>query len=156
MVEQVLLALKAVFLVVLYLFIWRVIRAAAKDLGGHPQESFVLAPAQARASAPADGPSPAGRLVVLESPAYDRGTAFDAGPVALTLGRSGDNAVALPGDEFASGRHARVETQHDGVWLFDLASTNGTYVNGERVDGRHRLKPGDVVRIGGTELRFER
>ena len=95
-------------------------------------------------------------LVVLESPAYDRGTTFEAGPVALTLGRSGDNAVALPRDEFASGRHARVEAHRDGVWVFDLASTNGTYVNGERVDGRHRLKPGDIVRIGGTELRFER
>jgi pSer/pThr/pTyr-binding forkhead associated (FHA) protein len=62
----------------------------------------------------------------------------------------------LTADEFASGRHARIESGSDGVWIFDLGSTNGTYVNGERIDGRARLREGDVVRVGGTELRFER
>jgi pSer/pThr/pTyr-binding forkhead associated (FHA) protein len=37
----------------------------------------------------------------------------------------------------------------------DLGSTNGTFVNGERLDGRQRLRDGDVVQIGDTELRFE-
>jgi pSer/pThr/pTyr-binding forkhead associated (FHA) protein len=122
-----------------------------------PQESFILAPAQVGRAAPAaEGPAPAGRLVVLASPALEPGTEYETGPVALTLGRSGDNALPLGGDEFASGHHARIESQRDGVWIFDLGSTNGTYVNGERVDGRHRLRPGDVVQVGETELRFER
>jgi pSer/pThr/pTyr-binding forkhead associated (FHA) protein len=156
MVEQVLIGLKALFLVLLYFFIWRVVRAASRDLGPAPQESFILAPAQARlAGAGADGPAPSGRLVVVESPAVEAGASYDAGAVPVTLGRSTENTVSLAGDEFASSRHARVESQRDGVWLFDVGSTNGTYVNGRRIDGRVRLHPGDVVKVGGTELRYE-
>ena len=153
LVETVLLALKALFLVLLYFFIWRVIRAAARDLRS-PQESFILAPAQGW-SPSADGPPPGGRLVVMRSPSLDVGSAFEAGPVPLTIGRSADNAAVLDGDEFASARHARVETRRDGVWILDLGSTNGTWINGERMDGRRRLNDGDVVRIGETEMRFE-
>jgi pSer/pThr/pTyr-binding forkhead associated (FHA) protein len=131
-----------------------VIKAAARDLRV-PQESFVLAPAHARAAAP-ETSAPAGRLVVVESPSLPRGEVFETGPVALTFGRAGDNSAVLGSDEFASAHHARVESQRDGVWLLDLGSTNGTWVNGSRMDGRHRLKNGDVIRIGATELRFER
>ena len=157
MVEQVLIGLKALFLVLLYFFIWRVVRAASRDLRTAPQESFILAPAQARGLAGgSDGPAPSGRLVVVESPALEAGAVYDTGAVPVTLGRSADNTVALARDEFASSRHARVEAQRDGVWLFDVGSTNGTYVNGHRIDGRVRLNPGDVVKVGGTELRYER
>jgi pSer/pThr/pTyr-binding forkhead associated (FHA) protein len=132
-------------------------RAAARDLRVAPQESFVLAPAQARAAGlGAEAPAAPGRLVVVGSPTLDHGRAFETGPVPLTIGRSASNVAALDGDEFASAQHARVESQRDGVWLIDLGSTNGTFVNGERMDGRHRLREGDVVRIGQTELRFER
>lgn len=111
---------------------------------------------QARGGPPRDAPAAAGRLVVVRSPSLDVGTAFETGPVPLTVGRAPGNAAALEGDDFASAHHARVERQRDGVWLHDLGSTNGTWVNGERMDGRHKLHDGDVVRIGETELRFER
>ncbi len=116
----------------------------------------MLAPAQARAPVPAEGPAPTGRLVVVESPTLEQGSVFEPGPVPLTIGRGGDNVAVLDRDEYASARHARVEAQRDGVWILDLGSTNGTWVNGERMDGRHRLRNGDTVRIGETELRFER
>jgi hypothetical protein len=151
-VEPVLLALKALFLILLYLFIWRVIRSAARELRVAPQESFVLAPSQLAASHPT--PS-GGRLVVERSDVIKHGKAFPAGPVPLTIGRAKDNDVALAGDEFASGHHARIESQRDGVWILDLGSTNGTFVNGARLDGRRLLHEGDVVQIGDTELRFE-
>jgi pSer/pThr/pTyr-binding forkhead associated (FHA) protein len=48
-----------------------------------------------------------------------------------------------------------VEARGDAVWVVDLGSTNGTYVNDERIEGRRRLSGGDIVRIGHTELRFE-
>jgi hypothetical protein len=151
-VEPVLLALKALFLVLLYLFIWRVIRSASKDMRVAPQESFILAPSQLAAEHPA--PS-GGRLVVRKSKALKNGRAFPAGPVPVTIGRAEDNTVALPDDEFASGHHARIESQRDGVWILDLGSTNGTFVNGARLDGRRRLREGDLVQVGDTELRFE-
>jgi hypothetical protein len=152
-VEPVLLALKALFIVLLYLFIWRVIRSASRDLRTAPQESFILAPSQLAA----EHPTPSGgRLVVETSKALENGRSFPAGPVPLTIGRSEDNAVALTGDEFASGHHARIESQRDGVWILDLGSTNGTFVNGKRLDGRQQLREGDVVQVGDTELRFER
>lgn len=154
MVEQVLLALKALFLVLLYVFVWRVIRAAARDLRV-PQESVVLAPAQAAAL----GLGPARvtalpRLVVLASEELKPGESFDLGPVPLTVGRAPDNSIVLPSDGFASSRHARFEAVRDAAWLVDLGSTNGTFVNGERIEGRRRLHPGDVVRIGETELKL--
>jgi hypothetical protein len=154
-VEPLLLALKAAFLLLLYLFIWRVVRSAARDLRVPAQESFVLAPEQARAITGEPPPAPA-RLLVASSPSLERGTVFEPGPVALTFGRAGDNTAVLDGDDYASTHHARVEASRDGVWLVDLGSTNGTWVNGEQLDGRHRLHDGDVVRIGQTELRYER
>ena len=56
----------------------------------------------------------------------------------------------LAGDDYASGRHARVESGLDGTWVVDLGSTNGTYVNGERLEGRRRLHEGDLLQVGDT------
>jgi pSer/pThr/pTyr-binding forkhead associated (FHA) protein len=131
-----------------------VIRTAARDLRV-PQESFVLAPAHARGASAGETSAPAGRLVVVESPSLPSGRAFETGPVPLTIGRSSENEAALADDDYASAQHARVEAQRDGVWILDLGSTNGTWINGERMDGRRRLHDGDVVRVGQTELRFE-
>jgi pSer/pThr/pTyr-binding forkhead associated (FHA) protein len=153
-VEPLLLALQAAFLILLYVFIWRVVRSAGRDMQvAPPQESFILAPSQMAAEHAVAGP---GRLVVERSKVLPVGKSFDAGPVPVTLGRSGENTIALDGDEFASGQHARIESQRDGVWILDLGSTNGTFVNGERVEGRRLLHRGDLLQIGDTEIRFER
>ena len=150
--ESTLLALKLAFLVLLYLFIWRIVRTAASDLR-IPQESFILRPALAGgATGQAIGP---GRLVVVQSVVLGVGEDYELGSSALTIGRGGKNDVSIEGDEFASARHARFEPRRDGVWLHDLGSTNGTLVNGVRVDAPRKLAPGDVVRVGETELRFE-
>jgi pSer/pThr/pTyr-binding forkhead associated (FHA) protein len=154
-IEPILIALQVVFIVLLYLFIWRIVRSAERGLRVDPQESFVLAPAQAARARSAAAPA-GGRLVVARSRALAHGRFFEAGPVPTTIGRAEDNTIALRGDDFASGRHARVESNLDGAWVIDLDSTNGTFVNGERVNGRRRLAPGDLLQIGDTELRFER
>lgn len=152
--EQLLLGLQALFLVFLYLFIWRVIRGASKDLRV-PQESFIMAPAQVRGTPLAAAMSTTARLVVVSSPSVPVGSSRDIGPVPITIGRAEENTISLDGDDYASGQHARIEAGRDGVWLHDLHSTNGTSVNGEPVEGRRRLHEGDVVRVGETELRFE-
>ena len=92
--------------------------------------------------------------MVLDSPALSQGTVLDIDSAPLTFGRGGQNAVPLDGDEFASARHAVVEARADGLWVEDLGSTNGTFVNGDRI-AAERLNPGDVLRIGQTELVFE-
>jgi pSer/pThr/pTyr-binding forkhead associated (FHA) protein len=75
---------------------------------------------------------------------------------ALGIGRGANNDISIPDDEFASSRHARFEPRRDGVYVEDVGSTNGTFVNGIRLTGDRRLASGDVVRIGETDLRFER
>jgi hypothetical protein len=155
-VETTLLALKLAFLVLLYLFIWRIVRSAARDLR-LPQESMIIGPQQAAAAGliPHVGSRELGRLVVLQSPALGVGDeiALDSSPI--TLGRGVTNDVPLQGDEYASTRHARIEPRRDGIWVEDIGSTNGTFVNGIRLTRERRLAPGDVLRVGETDLRFE-
>jgi FHA domain len=153
-VETTLLALKLAFLVLLYLFIWRIVRSAARDLR-LPQESMILTPQQAGGLFAQASQRELGRLVVLQSPALDEGDVVRLDSSPLTVGRATSNDVALPGDEYVSSRHARFEPRRDGVWLEDIGSTNGTFVNGIRVTRERKLTPGDVVRIGETDLRFE-
>jgi pSer/pThr/pTyr-binding forkhead associated (FHA) protein len=149
--EEVLLALKIAFLVLLYALIWRIVRTVSRDARAQPaQESFIMLPAAAAATPPASG-----RLVVQESPALDEGDEIAIDSAPLTVGRGGQNDLAIDGDEFASSRHVRFEPRPDGIWVQDLGSTNGTYVNGIRIDGARRLASGDVVRVGETDLRFE-
>ncbi|HUZ82005.1 MAG TPA: FHA domain-containing protein [Gaiellaceae bacterium] len=155
-VETTLLVLKLAFLVLLYLFIWRIVRSAARDLR-LPQESMILAPQQAAAAGflPQPQGRELGRLVVLTSPALAEGDIFTLDSHALTMGRGATNDVPLPDDEYASTRHARFEPRRDGVWVEDIGSTNGTFVNGIRLTRERKLVPGDIVRIGETDVRFE-
>ena len=150
--ETVLLILKIAFLVLLYLFIWRIVRTAGRDLR-LPQESFILRPALA-GGAIGQAINP-GRLVVVQSQVLKVGEEFGLDANPLTVGRGTQNDVSIDGDEFASARHVRVEPRRDGVWVSDVGSTNGTYVNGVRIDRPRKLVQGDVVRVGETELRFE-
>ncbi len=153
-VEEALLVLKVAFLVLLYLFIWRIVRSAARDVR-MPQESFVLAPGSVPGLGQEQSQVASGRLVVVQSPALEEGDELTLDSAALLLGRGSSNDVNLARDEYASTNHARVEPRRDGVWLEDVGSTNGTYLNGIRLTRAKRLTPGDIVRIGETELRYE-
>jgi FHA domain len=153
-VDTALLILKIGFLVLLYLFIWRIVRTASRDLR-LPQESFILAPSREVGIVTARPPVHSGRLVVVKSAELDEGLDFELDSAQLTVGRGGQNDVALPSDDYASARHARFEPRQDGVWVQDLGSTNGTYLNGARLERPRRLAHGDVVRVGETDLRYE-
>jgi hypothetical protein len=155
-VETTLVFLKIGFLVLLYLFIWRIVRSAARDVR-LPQESMILAPQQAAAAGFLPQPSARelGHLVVLTSPVLADGETFTLDSHPLTIGRGSNNDVALQADEYASTRHARFEPRRDGIWIEDIGSTNGTFVNGIRLARERKLAAGDVVRIGETDLRFE-
>jgi hypothetical protein len=153
-VDETLLGLKVGFLVLLYLFVWLVVRSATKGLSaGAPQESIVLPAAEADALRAALAPS-ARRVRVLASPALEPGTAIELSQAA-GVGRGAENAIRLDGDTTVSSRHATLDSRSDGLWVEDAGSTNGTFVNGAPVTTRRLLQPGDVIRIGHTDLLVE-
>jgi hypothetical protein len=153
-----LLALKIAFIVLLYLFVLRVIRSAGRgDKQAPSQDSMILTPGAASAAGLGHQSAArrSARLVVQRSPSLEEGGEFPLNAAPVTVGRGGQNDLVLTGDEFASARHARIELRGDGVWVQDLESTNGTFVNGSRVAGAQRVDDGDVVRVGATDLVVE-
>src|SRR6266487_2254931 len=72
----------------------------------------------------------------------------------LTIGRSSEADVRIE-DRFASSIHARIYSRGPNYYVEDMNSTNGTFLNGARLDGEARLGDLDEVRIGDTEFRFE-
>ena len=149
-VDEALLALKIAFLVLLYLFIWLIVRSATKDLKVAPQESIVLG-AEEAAQLRAQFAAQPVYLTVLASPALRPGATVEIA-TAMHVGRGAENGIRLEDDDFVSSRHARFEPRPDGLWVEDVGSTNGTYVNGARVTSARLLHSGDVVRIGQTDL----
>ena len=93
--------------------------------------------------------------MVVSSSDLNEGEDFELNSAQLTIGRGNQNDIAIATAEYASARHARFEPRQDGVWVQDLGSTNGTYLNGTRLERPRRLSRGDVVRVGETDLRFE-
>jgi hypothetical protein len=150
--DETLLVLKLAFLVLLYAFIILIVRTATKDIGGAPQESIVLGASDAAALRAQHGLKPA-RFVVVAAPGMRTGSTLEVA-TSTVLGRDAGSGVRLDDDEFASARHARIDPRPDGVWVEDLGSTNGTFVNGAQIGSRRLLQPGDVLRVGETELQL--
>ena len=74
----------------------------------------------------------------------------------LTIGRSLGCGVATPDDIYASTLHARLFRKKDQLWVEDLGSTNGTYVNSERISQAQRLGRGDMLQAGSTVFEVTR
>jgi pSer/pThr/pTyr-binding forkhead associated (FHA) protein len=137
-------ALKYLFLALLFLFLARVIRVVVLEM-----RSPALAGAGAGAPA-ASGKAPkrGGRLRILE-PADRKGETYTLQD-ELTVGRGGGCGVVLPDDQFVSTVHARLFRRGDDLFVEDLGSRNGTFVNGERIQAPTRLRRGDRVQFGET------
>ena len=112
-----------------------------------PEHTMVYrAPAQDPEPAPEPEPEPAQATVT-----FDRKTRVVSAPSAV-LGRSRECDVRLP-DANSSRRHAEIRYEEEAWWIVDLGSTNGTLVNGKRAK-RERLRDGDVVTLGSTDIVF--
>ncbi len=92
-------------------------------------------------------------LKVIE-PASHRGQVYDLGE-EITVGRAAGCAVHVD-DAYTSNLHARVYRRDGTVWVEDLGSTNGTWVNAEKIDGPTRLGRGDLLQVGGTVFEMAR
>jgi len=155
--EPLAVALKFGFLAVLYLFLLWVARSAMRDMTRH-EETVPADPAEAarprREQAGPDlraGVQP--RLEVVAAMGHEPGTVFDIGDGA-TMGRS-DTADILVDDPFASSAHARIFARSEFMYIEDMGSTNGTYLNGRQLRTAERLKMADTVRIGDSEYRYQ-
>ena len=70
----------------------------------------------------------------------------------VTVGRWPDNTIQIFGDEQVSRHHIQLSNDNGQYYITDLNSTNGTYVNGNRISGTRRLQMRDVVRLGNTTI----
>ncbi len=155
----ILVLLQGLFLLLLYLFVARAIRAVIRDvrLSAAPPRRPAARPAPARASRPA--PSPTGppsqrkvrgvprELVVHTPQGKPRVVALDG--QEIRFGRSTSCTVPLD-DSYVSELHARVYRTDSGWAVADMGSTNGTYLNKAKVTSPVPLQPGDQLGIGKT------
>jgi FHA domain-containing protein len=142
--------LKYALLALLYFFVFRAIRSVTVDLRGRRPAP----PAEPRQAAPSSrGGRPPSAVLVHGADGQKSST------VRLTratdVGRAGSCAITVD-DTYVSQQHARF-FERDGAWYVeDLGSTNGTYLNDQRVTQAAEVHPGDVVRLGKTVLELRR
>jgi hypothetical protein len=155
MSDSVLTVLKFCLLALLYLFLARVVWIVARELRGTPQ------PASAPpVRTPAAPPAPKAakkrdwRLVIAE-PKAERGQSFTITGDA-TIGRGGGCTVPISFDTFASQVHAKASPRDGDLWIEDIGSTNGTLVNGKRIEHPIKLRKGDKVKVGETVFEVDR
>jgi len=160
--DAVLTFLKFCLLAVLYLFLARVVWIVARELRGTPAPAPAPAPVPVPAHV-ASEPAPAGarsrgrkpwRLVLVEPPT-EAGAAFSIDGEA-TLGRGGGCTVPLAFDTFVSQVHARAIDRDGTLWVEDLGSRNGTFVDGEQVHEPTRVTKGTRLQVGETVLEVDR
>jgi hypothetical protein len=149
MAEIVLQAFRFGFLLLLWLFILAAFRVVRADLFGGRAGRVASVPPRAAAAGRKRGSRGPRHLVVTAGPLS--GTRITLGEQAILIGRADDSTLVLT-DDFASSRHARL-TNRSGQWYVeDLGSTNGTYLDQQRVQGPLLVGSGQPIRIGQTVL----
>ena len=153
--ENALTALKFLFLALVYLFLARVVRVVVLELRAPGAPGAPGVPASP-AIAPRDAKrEKAGAHLRILEPAARKGETYGLGD-ELTVGRGGGCGVVIPDDQFVSTVHARLFRRGDETYVEDLGSRNGTFVNGQAVQGPTRLKRGDRVQFGETVAEIQR
>ncbi len=152
MSEQLLTILKLCLLLLLYLFFFRVLRAVWVEIKGPAMVAPTTSRRAERRERRAVRASGQPALHIVDPP-EQRGQVF-ALEDEMTLGRAPGCQITLE-DSFVSQVHARIFTSDDQVLVEDLGSTNGTYLNRQRVSGPMPLQRGDRLQVGNTvvELR---
>ena len=136
------LGLRIAFIVLLYLFLFMVMRTVVRDL---------------RHAAPAEVAQPKsryGKLVVVEAgrSRLTPGTIYTLQAVT-SLGRKPSNTIILE-DDFVSSEHSLISWRDGRPWLEDVASTNGTFLNGTEVTRPVAVSEGDIIGVGGVRFKW--
>ena len=152
--------IRVAFLAVLWLFVIAAIGVVRTDLLGGPSTARkgrarqAQAPRQSRPARPTRAGRGSPRVLVVTGGAL-KGTSLDLAQQQITLGRANDATLVL-NDDYASSRHARIFPQ-DGQWIVeDLGSTNGTYLDRQKVTRPMPVPLGVPIRIGKTVLELRR
>lgn len=145
-------ALKYALFALLFLFIWRSMRWVVRGL------SVAEAPAAAdrgrrgREPGPTLPPGPSTLTVQGSGDERPRTVRLAA---SMTVGRAPECELRLD-DTYASQQHARLYAKNDAWFVEDLGSTNGTFVNDQKLAAPAMLQPGDKVRVGQTVMELRR
>jgi hypothetical protein len=150
-------------IVLIFLFFLRVIRAVWVEMSPATIRKPRWQKRQERreernANRPAPAPKQSRRrqlyLKVVQPPSH-AGRSYDLDD-ELTIGRSPGCGVSMPEDIYTSTLHARLFRHNEQLWVEDLGSTNGTYVNSERIAKAVRLGKGDMLQVGSTVFEVSR
>lgn len=143
-INNFLLLLRIGLVALLYLVILQVIGVARRDV-----RQLALAPAGSARGRPI-----VGHLVVVDSGSTPLlpGSRLDLEAIT-TLGRSPTNNVPLE-STYVSTEHTRVIYRDRSLWVEDLGSKNGTYVNGQRISGAVAVRPNDILQVGDVKFKI--
>jgi pSer/pThr/pTyr-binding forkhead associated (FHA) protein len=153
--------IRLAFLAVLWLFVIAAVGVVRTDLFGAQRKRRAARKARPPRAAPPPAPRRSGRvsratpqqMVVTGGPLA--GKTFPLTDAQITIGRADDATLVLT-DDYASTRHARIFPQ-DGQWIVeDLGSTNGTYLDRQKVTQPTPVPVGVPIRIGKTVLELRR
>lgn len=180
MSELTLLVLRVAFLALLWIFVFAVVYALRSDLFGgrvrrieqqaalaaHPSSPMLAPPAVQslptspvtpssgiRLPVPVQDGAPPTRLVITSG--GKAGMEIPLGNEPLTIGRASDSGLQIR-DDYTSTHHARLLLWGDDWVIQDLDSTNGTYVDGERIDSPTQVPPDTPVKVGATTFELRR
>jgi pSer/pThr/pTyr-binding forkhead associated (FHA) protein len=145
-------ALKYGLFALLFLFIWRSMRWVVRGL------SVAEAPAAERGARRGREPAltlPPGPSTLIVQGAGDRRPRTVKLAASMTVGRAPECEIRLD-DTYASQQHARLYARNEHWFVEDLGSTNGTFVNDQRLAAPAMLQPGDKVRVGQTVMELRR
>ena len=143
-------AIKYGLLILVYLFIWRALKRVVSDVRA---PSGGARRGRARGETEPSTPQTAS-IVVVHEPDGAKPRTFKLA-TSMLVGRAPECEIHVS-DTYASQQHARLFGRQGGWYVEDLGSTNGTFVNDQRLGAPALVQPGDKIRVGTTQLELKR